>query len=148
MLWSCQVTFLLHNALVSLTEWIFLYPLFWHPISKWNLYVHINKVQDGLAYIWLFDDTYAPCFHNGLNQFISWCNSLTIFAVCLCQRICIEEIRNDEWFKKNYVPARLLEYEDVNLDDVNAVFDDSEVGKYSKGASLIYYFPAIFILWY
>ncbi|XP_024972333.1 CBL-interacting serine/threonine-protein kinase 8 isoform X1 [Cynara cardunculus var. scolymus] len=41
-------------------------------------------------------------------------------------RICIEEIRNDEWFKKNYVPARLLEYEDVNLDDVNAVFDDSE----------------------
>ncbi|XP_076926985.1 CBL-interacting serine/threonine-protein kinase 8-like [Bidens hawaiensis] len=41
-------------------------------------------------------------------------------------RICIEEIKNDEWFKKNYVPARLLEYEDVNLDDVNAVFDDSE----------------------
>lgn len=41
-------------------------------------------------------------------------------------RISIEEIKNDEWFKKNYVPARLLEYEDVNLDDVNAVFDDSE----------------------
>ncbi|CAI9266403.1 unnamed protein product [Lactuca saligna] len=41
-------------------------------------------------------------------------------------RIGIEEIRNDEWFKKNYVPARVVEYEDVNLDDVNAVFDDSE----------------------
>ncbi|KAI7738657.1 hypothetical protein M8C21_021954 [Ambrosia artemisiifolia] len=41
-------------------------------------------------------------------------------------RISIEEIKNDEWFKKNYVPARLIEYEDVNLDDVNAVFDDSE----------------------
>ncbi|KAF5818668.1 putative protein kinase CAMK-CAMKL-CHK1 family [Helianthus annuus] len=41
-------------------------------------------------------------------------------------RICIEEIKNDEWFKKNYIPARLIEYEDVNLDDVNAVFDDSE----------------------
>ncbi|KAL4558969.1 hypothetical protein LXL04_031095 [Taraxacum kok-saghyz] len=41
-------------------------------------------------------------------------------------RICIEEIRNDEWFNKNYVPARVVEYEDVNLDDVNAVFDDSE----------------------
>lgn len=41
-------------------------------------------------------------------------------------RICIQEIKDDEWFKKNYVPARLLEYEDVNLDDVNAVFDDSE----------------------
>ncbi|CAH1443370.1 unnamed protein product [Lactuca virosa] len=41
-------------------------------------------------------------------------------------RIGIEEIRNDEWFKKNYVPARVVEYEDVNLDDVNAVFDESE----------------------
>ncbi|XP_031279249.1 CBL-interacting serine/threonine-protein kinase 8-like isoform X3 [Pistacia vera] len=44
-------------------------------------------------------------------------------------RITIEQIRDDEWFKKNYVPVRLLEYEDVNLDDVNAVFDDPEVGK-------------------
>ncbi|XP_044474550.1 CBL-interacting serine/threonine-protein kinase 8-like isoform X2 [Mangifera indica] len=41
-------------------------------------------------------------------------------------RITIDQIRDDEWFKKNYVPVRLLEYEDVNLDDVNAVFDDSE----------------------
>ncbi|KAM1023406.1 hypothetical protein ACFX13_045005 [Malus domestica] len=41
-------------------------------------------------------------------------------------RIKIEQIRNDEWFQKNYVPARLLEYEDVNLDDVNAVFDDAD----------------------
>lgn len=45
------------------------------------------------------------------------------------QRITIEQIRDDEWFKKNYVPVRLLEDEDVNLDDVNAVFDDPEVGK-------------------
>ncbi|XP_043714216.1 CBL-interacting serine/threonine-protein kinase 8-like isoform X2 [Telopea speciosissima] len=41
-------------------------------------------------------------------------------------RIHIEEIRNDEWFRKGYVPVRLVEYEDVNLDDVYAVFDDSE----------------------
>ncbi|KAL5559907.1 hypothetical protein UlMin_036118 [Ulmus minor] len=41
-------------------------------------------------------------------------------------RITIEQIREDEWFKRNYVPVRLFEYEDVNLDDVNAVFDDSE----------------------
>nr|KAJ0211517.1 hypothetical protein LSAT_V11C400165600 [Lactuca sativa] len=41
-------------------------------------------------------------------------------------RIGIEEVRNDEWFKKNYVPTRVVEYEDVNLDDVNVVFDDSE----------------------
>ncbi|KAJ6405044.1 hypothetical protein OIU84_013092 [Salix udensis] len=41
-------------------------------------------------------------------------------------RITVEQIRNDEWFKKGFVPVRLVEYEDVNLDDVNAVFDDSE----------------------
>ncbi|KAJ6337673.1 hypothetical protein OIU76_007367 [Salix suchowensis] len=41
-------------------------------------------------------------------------------------RITVEQIRNDEWFKKDFVPVRLVEYEDVNLDDVNAVFDDPE----------------------
>ncbi|XP_057434875.1 CBL-interacting serine/threonine-protein kinase 8-like [Lotus japonicus] len=41
-------------------------------------------------------------------------------------RITIEQIRNDEWFQRGYVPVSLLEYEDVNLDDVNAVFDDAE----------------------
>ncbi|GAB4839464.1 CBL-interacting serine/threonine-protein kinase 8 [Ancistrocladus abbreviatus] len=41
-------------------------------------------------------------------------------------RIKIEEIRNDEWFKRGYTPVKLIEYEDVNLDDVNAVFDDPE----------------------
>nr|QCH00484.1 CBL-interacting protein kinase 17 [Vitis amurensis] len=41
-------------------------------------------------------------------------------------RIRIEQIRSDEWFRRGYVPVRLLEYEDVNLDDVNAVFDDPE----------------------
>ncbi|PHU20562.1 CBL-interacting serine/threonine-protein kinase 8 [Capsicum chinense] len=41
-------------------------------------------------------------------------------------RIRIEEIRNDEWFKTNYVPGKVMEYEDVNLDDINAAFDDSE----------------------
>ena len=43
-------------------------------------------------------------------------------------RIWIEQIRSDEWFRKGYIPVRLLEYEDVNLDEVNAVFDESEVG--------------------
>lgn len=39
----------------------------------------------------------------------------------------MEEIRSDEWFKKDYVPARHYENEDVNLDDVHAVFDEPEV---------------------
>ncbi|RWW62584.1 hypothetical protein BHE74_00030274 [Ensete ventricosum] len=38
----------------------------------------------------------------------------------------IEEIRNDEWFKKNYVPVSQVETEDINLDDVFAAFDDPE----------------------
>ncbi|KAL3636650.1 CBL-interacting serine/threonine-protein kinase 8 [Castilleja foliolosa] len=41
-------------------------------------------------------------------------------------RIRIEDIRNDEWFKRNYNPVRLPETEDVDLDDVNAAFDDPE----------------------
>uniref|UniRef100_A0A0A9AZM8 non-specific serine/threonine protein kinase n=1 Tax=Arundo donax TaxID=35708 RepID=A0A0A9AZM8_ARUDO len=38
----------------------------------------------------------------------------------------IEDIRNDEWFKKNYEPVKEVENEEVNLDDVNAAFDDPE----------------------
>lgn len=41
-------------------------------------------------------------------------------------RIRIDEIRNDEWFRKNYDPVKVMEYEDVNLDDINAAFDDTE----------------------
>ncbi|KAM0852912.1 hypothetical protein ACQ4PT_051437 [Festuca glaucescens] len=41
-------------------------------------------------------------------------------------RIRIEEVRNDEWFKKNYEPIREVENEEVNLDDVNAAFDEPE----------------------
>jgi len=43
------------------------------------------------------------------------------------QRIRIEVIRNDEWFQKNYEPIKEIESEEVNLDDVNAAFDNPEV---------------------
>ncbi|XP_022727354.1 CBL-interacting serine/threonine-protein kinase 8-like isoform X1 [Durio zibethinus] len=48
-------------------------------------------------------------------------------------RITIEQIRSNEWFKKSFVPVKLLEYEDINLDDVNAVFDDPGVDKEERG---------------
>lgn len=48
------------------------------------------------------------------------------------QRIRIQEIRSDEWFRRSYAPVRHVEDEDVNLDDVYAVFDDPEVGKNSS----------------
>ncbi|XP_047309325.1 CBL-interacting serine/threonine-protein kinase 8-like [Impatiens glandulifera] len=41
-------------------------------------------------------------------------------------RIVIEEIRNDEWFKRDYIPVKPTEYEDVTLDDINAAFDQHE----------------------
>lgn len=41
-------------------------------------------------------------------------------------RIKIKEIKEDAWFKKCYVPVRHDMEADVNLDDVNAVFDDIE----------------------
>ncbi|KAH6833687.1 CBL-interacting protein kinase 8 [Perilla frutescens var. hirtella] len=41
-------------------------------------------------------------------------------------RIRIDEIRNDEWFQKNYNPVGLSETEDIDLDDINAAFDDPE----------------------
>ncbi|XP_058074437.1 CBL-interacting protein kinase 24-like [Magnolia sinica] len=41
-------------------------------------------------------------------------------------RIKIEGIRSDAWFKKNYMAVRHGEEEEVNLDDVRAVFDDIE----------------------
>lgn len=36
-------------------------------------------------------------------------------------RINVSGIREDDWFKKNYVPVRLYEDDDVNFDDVQAV---------------------------
>ncbi|KAH0980064.1 hypothetical protein GBA52_007241 [Prunus armeniaca] len=41
-------------------------------------------------------------------------------------RITIPEILENEWFKKDYKPAQFQEEEDVNLDDVDAVFDNSK----------------------
>lgn len=43
------------------------------------------------------------------------------------QRIQIDGIRKDPWFRRNYVAVRHGEDEDVNLDDVHAVFYDIEV---------------------
>ncbi|KAK4368919.1 hypothetical protein RND71_012711 [Anisodus tanguticus] len=41
-------------------------------------------------------------------------------------RIKIKEIKRDPWFRKNYLPVRVKDDEEVNLDDVRAVFDDIE----------------------
>ena len=46
----------------------------------------------------------------------------------LLQRIGIEGIKKHPWFRKSYEPVGHSEEEEVNLDDVHAVFDDIEVG--------------------
>lgn len=45
------------------------------------------------------------------------------------QRISIQEILEDAWFKKNYKRPVFEEKEEANLDDVEAVFKDSEVSE-------------------
>lgn len=52
---------------------------------------------------------------------------LSIIVSQLEQRIQIQGIRKDPWFRINYVPIRAREEEEVNLDDVRAVFDGIEV---------------------
>ena len=47
------------------------------------------------------------------------------------QRITISEILEDEWFKKDYKTPQFEKEEDVNLDDVDAVFNDSKVRNFS-----------------
>jgi hypothetical protein len=40
------------------------------------------------------------------------------------------EILDDEWFKKDYKPPVFEENGETNLDDVEAVFKDSEVRRF------------------
>ncbi|KAF8406935.1 hypothetical protein HHK36_006056 [Tetracentron sinense] len=47
----------------------------------------------------------------------------------LYRRIRIKGIKNDPWFRKNYAAVRHGEVEEVNLDDVRAVFDGIEPRK-------------------
>ncbi|CAL1359184.1 unnamed protein product [Linum trigynum] len=42
------------------------------------------------------------------------------------ERIRINGIRRDPWFRRNYVPVKHTEEVEVNLDDIRAVFDDIE----------------------
>jgi hypothetical protein len=46
------------------------------------------------------------------------------------QRITIPEILEDEWFKKGYKRPEFDEKYDTPLDDVDAVFNDSEVSEW------------------
>eukprot|EP00252_Welwitschia_mirabilis_P021845 TRINITY_DN571_c1_g2_i1.p1 TRINITY_DN571_c1_g2~~TRINITY_DN571_c1_g2_i1.p1 ORF type:complete len:451 (-),score=83.75 TRINITY_DN571_c1_g2_i1:231-1583(-) len=76
-----------------------------------NLYRKINEAEFSCP----------PWFSPGAKSLIS-----KILEPDPQKRINVSGIRNDDWFKKNYLPVRLYEEEDVSLDDVQAVFEDAE----------------------
>lgn len=49
----------------------------------------------------------------------------------MSQRVTPQEVFEDEWFKKDYKPPVFEEKDDSNMDDVDAVFKDSEVSENS-----------------
>lgn len=49
------------------------------------------------------------------------------FKILYLQRITIPEILEDEWFRKGFKRPVFEEIHETNLDDVDAVFKDSEV---------------------
>lgn len=54
--------------------------------------------------------------------------SFLTLSICLhWQRITIADVLRDEWFKKDYKPPVFDDKLEANLDDVEAVFKDSEV---------------------
>jgi hypothetical protein len=91
--------------------------LFFFCTEYTNLYLSICLIQIESA-----EYSFPAWFPNGAKSLIH-----RILDPNPDKRIRIEEIRNDEWFKKNYEPTREIESEEVNLDDVNAAFDDPEV---------------------
>ncbi|KAF5451808.1 hypothetical protein F2P56_026877 [Juglans regia] len=84
------------------------------PFDEPNLAVLYRKICKA-------DFTFPSYFSTGAKKLIKRIldpNPLT--------RITIPEILEDEWFKKGYKAAYSEEQQNVNLDDVDAVFNDSE----------------------
>lgn len=83
-----------------------------------------------------FDETGLPTLYQKINLaefscpywFSPGCTALLhrILDSNPDTRIKIDGIRRDPWFRRNYMAARLKEDEEVNLDDVHAVFNDIE----------------------
>ncbi|KAH7567612.1 hypothetical protein JRO89_XS07G0104200 [Xanthoceras sorbifolium] len=91
--------------------------------------VSLRSVARHCLYV-LYDDTLVALDIAICSKDRDTCpQSDRIILLELDSRITIEQIRDDEWFKKGHIPVRFPEYEDVNLDDVNAVFDDPEEGQ-------------------
>ncbi|CAK9232434.1 unnamed protein product [Sphagnum troendelagicum] len=84
------------------------------PFDETDLLTLYRKIQ-------LAEFSYPFWFSSGAKALIS-----KILNPRPNMRIKVAGIRNDGWFKKNYLPVHIHEDEDVSLDDVQAVFSDSE----------------------
>ncbi|OAY62092.1 CBL-interacting serine/threonine-protein kinase 9 [Manihot esculenta] len=67
------------------------------------------------------DFTFPSCFSSGSRKLIK-----RILDPNPVTRITIPQILEDEWFKKGYKPPQFEQGDDVNLDDVDAAFNDSK----------------------
>ncbi|KAJ6955633.1 hypothetical protein NC652_006905 [Populus alba x Populus x berolinensis] len=77
------------------------------------------------------DFTFPSWFSSGAKKLIKRIldpKPLTVRSrsLSLLDRITVSEILEDEWFKKGYKPPQFEQEEDVNIDDVDAVFNDSK----------------------
>nr|XP_024391537.1 CBL-interacting serine/threonine-protein kinase 24-like isoform X3 [Physcomitrium patens] len=84
------------------------------PFDEADLNTLYSKIREA-------DFTCPPWFSSGAKTLIT-----NILDPNPLTRIRMKGIRDDEWFKKNYVPVRMYDDEDINLDDVEAAFDDSK----------------------
>ncbi|XP_010054968.1 CBL-interacting serine/threonine-protein kinase 9 isoform X1 [Eucalyptus grandis] len=84
------------------------------PFDEANLIALYKKICNA-------DFACPPWFSSGAKNLI-----LRILDPSPLTRITIPEIREDEWFKKGYRPPHFEHEEEVNLDDIDAAFNDSQ----------------------
>ncbi|XP_034933461.1 CBL-interacting serine/threonine-protein kinase 9 [Populus alba] len=84
------------------------------PFSESSLVVLYRKICGA-------DFTFPSWFSSGAKKLIK-----RILDPKPLTRITVSEILEDEWFKKGYKPPQFEQEEDVNIDDVDAVFNDSK----------------------
>ncbi|KAH7276839.1 hypothetical protein KP509_39G024200 [Ceratopteris richardii] len=82
------------------------------PFDEQNLMTLYKKIHKA-------DFTCPAWFSSGARKLIS-----RILEPNPQKRITIREILENDWFKKGYKPARFSEEGSINLDDIDAVFDD------------------------
>ncbi|XP_056160421.1 CBL-interacting serine/threonine-protein kinase 9 isoform X6 [Syzygium oleosum] len=89
------------------------------PFDEANLIALYRKICNA-------DFACPSWFSSGAKNLIKRILDPSPLTLNLFQRITIPEIREDEWFKKGYRPPRFEQEEEVNLDDIDAAFNDSQ----------------------